>query len=181
MVKKRLMLVMTVVLGIAFLGACASARFSTLDEPLKPDSKSAVVIFVARSFVKSQVWDGEKPIGTFEGTPVSTLNCLFWKTTPGAHTFVARATNFVNVKMNLQANKTYYIQILDLPSPVPLTTLIIMNEVTKQKYDEIVDQWKKLGNKLTLMEYDSKWREDFLAEDKGKWLKDVKEYLKTVK
>ena len=182
MKNKRFMLVMTVlVLGITILGACASARYVTLSEPMKPDSKSAVIIFFGRSFVKAQVWDGEKPVGTFEGTPMSTYNCIFWRVTPGAHTFVGRATNYVNTKINIQANKMYYIRLRDLPSPIPYTTLIAMYEAPKKEYDEVIEQWMKLGNKLTLMEYDNKWREDFLAEDKGKWLKDIRDYLKTAK
>jgi len=173
---------LVLVLGITALSACASSgRFVTLEEPLKADGKNAVIIFFGRSFTKAQVWDGEKPIGTFDGTPISTMNCLFWKTTLGAHTFVGRSTNYVHKKMTLQANKTYYIQVIDLPSPVPFTNLIAIKEVTKQEYDEAMDQWKKLGNKLLLMEYDNKWREEFLAEDNGKWLKDIKDYLKTAK
>jgi hypothetical protein len=160
--------------------SCASSRFVTLEEPIKPDGKSAVVIFFGRSFSKADVWDGEKPVGTFEGTPISTINCIFWKTTPGAHTLVAKSSNFVNKKINLQANRTYYFHVYDIPSP-PYTILIVMQELTKKEYDEVIDKWFKLKNKLTLMEYDEEWRKAFLAADKGKKLNEIREYLKTAK
>jgi len=179
--KKTIKLLVLIALAAVFGFSCASsARFVTLEEPKKPDSKSPVVIFFGRSFSKAQVWDGEKPVGTFEGTPLSTINCIFWKPTPGAHTFVAKSSNFVSKKMSLQANKTYYFHIYDIPSP-PYTTLIVMEEVSKKEYDEIIDKWMKLKNKLTLMEFDSDWQKEFVTANNGKNLNELKEYLKTAK
>ena len=177
MVNKRFMLgmtVMAVVLGITVLGACASSPYIVLEEPLKPDSRSALVIFLGTSSTKAQIWDGEKPVGTFKGTPSTSMNCIFWKATPGAHIFVGRSTNFVHKRMNLQANKTYYIRIYTIPAPY--VTPIAMNELTKQEFDAYV-----AIRTTKYMEYDNKWREGFLAEDGGKWLKDIREYLKTAK
>jgi len=179
MENKRFMLGMTVlalVLGITVLGACVSASpYILLEEPMKPDSKSAVVVFMSTSSSKAQVWDGEKPVGTFKGSPYASMNCLFWKATPGAHTFVGRSTNFAHIKMNLQANKTYYIQIHEIPAPY--ATPIAISEETQKDYEEFTAPWRT----VKFIEYDDKWREDFLAEDNGKWLKEMKEYLKTAK
>jgi hypothetical protein len=165
---------------VAVIGAsCSSAPpFITLDEPIKPDSKSAVVIFLQFGSTDAQIWDGEKPVGTFKNMPASSRYCMYWKTTPGAHNFVARSSNFVNKKMNLQANRTYYIRIHDLPSP-PYTTLIAMEELSKKDYDDFMSKSNFL--KTTNIEFDNKWRADFLAENDGKWLKELKEYLKTAK
>jgi len=181
MVNKRFMLKMTVlVLGIALLGACASAPpFIVLKEPIKPDSKSAVVIFLQSGSTEAQVWDGEKPVGTFKNMSASSRYCMYWKTTPGAHIFVAKSVNTVHKRMNLQANRTYYIRVYDIPSPIPYTTMVAINEITKQDYEEFMDKSKFL--KTTNIEFDNKWREEFLAEDKGKWLKEIKDYLKTAK
>jgi len=170
-----------IALGIIGFSCSSSASFIALDKPVRPDSKSAVVIFFGRSFTKAQVWDGEKPVGTFDGTPLSTMNHIFWKTTPGAHTFVARSSNYVNKRMNLQADKTYYIQIDKMVVSPPFTTLIFVEELTQKGYDEVIEKWKKAKNKLTLMEFDNKWRTAFLAENNGKNLKDIREYLKTAK
>jgi len=177
MVNKRFMLGMsalTLVLGMMVLGACASSPYIVLQEPIKPDSKNAVVIFLGSSSTKAQVWDGEKPVGTFKGTPSTSMNCIFWKTAPGSHIFVGRSTNFVHQRMNLQANKTYYIRIHEIPAPY--STPITMNEVTKQQYDEFIERWN-----IRNIEYDNNWRQDFLAENDGKWLRDIREYLKTAK
>jgi len=177
MLNKRFMSGMTAlvfVLGITVLGACASSPYIVLDEPIKPDSRNAVVIFLGSSSTKAQVWDGEKPVGTFKGTPSSSMNCIFWKVSPGSHTFVGRATNFVHVRMNLQANRTYYIRVHEIPAPY--VTPIAMNEVTKQQYDEFIERWR-----IRNIEYDNEWREELLAEDNGKWLKEIREYLKTAK
>jgi hypothetical protein len=159
--------------------SCASPPpFITLEKPINPDSKSAVVIFLQSASTEAQVWDGEKPVGTFKGLSGSSRYCLYWKTTPGAHTFVARSSNFVHKKMNLQAGKAYYIRIHTIPSP-PFTTLIVMEELTKQDYDEFMEKSSFL--KTTNIEFDNKWREEFLAEDDGKWLTETREYLKTAK
>jgi len=178
MVNERFMLGMTalaVVLGITVLGSCASSPYIVLEEPLKPDSKSALVIFLGTSSTKAQLWDGEKPVGTFKGTPSTSMNCIFWKATPGAHIFVGRSSNFVHQRMNLQANRTYYIRIHVVPAPY--TTPITMKEATKQDYDDFIAPWRKVRN----LEFDDKWRKEFLAENDGQWLKDIREYLKTAK
>jgi len=168
------MMALAVVLGITVLGACGSSPYILSDEPVKPDSKSAVVIFLGDSSSKAQVWDREKPIGTFKGTPSTSVNCIFWKTTPGSHIFVGRATNFVHERMNLQANRTYYIRIRTIPAPY--VTPIAMSQLTKQEFEDYTSI-----RKTRYMEYDDNWREEFLAEDKGKYLDDIREYLKTAK
>ena len=170
-----LALALLVALGMTVLGACASSKaYMVLDEEIKPDSRSAVVIFLGSSSTKAQVWDGEKPVGTFRDTPSSSMNCMFWRTTPGAHTFVGRSSNYVHTKMNLQANRTYYIRIHEIPAPY--ATPITMNEVTKAQYDEFRERWR-----IRDIEYDDGWREKFLAENNGKWQKDIREYLATAK
>jgi len=180
--KKTIKLIGLIALAAVYGFSCSSsAHFITLEGPIKPDSKSAVVVFFGRSLTKAQIWDGEKPVGTFEGTPLSTMNLIFWKTTPGAHTFVARSSNFVNKKMNLQADRTYYIRIDKMLVSPPFTTIVFVEELTRKEYDEAIDKWLKLKNKLTLMEFDNKWRSEFLAENNGKNLKDIREYLKTAK
>jgi len=179
MVNKKFFLGMTVlILGIMVSGACSSSPpYIVLEEPIKPDSKSVVVIFLQSSSTEAQVWDGEKPVGTFKGMSSRSRYCMYWKTTPGAHTFVARSTNIVHKKMNLQAGKTYPIRIHVIPAP--FTTPIVMEELSKQDYDEFMDKSSFL--KTTNIEFDDKWREEFLAEDNGKWLNEIREYLKTAK
>ena len=177
MVNKRFRTGLTslaLVLGMTVLGSCSSAKYIILEEQLKPDAKTAVVIFLGSSSTNAQLWDGEKPVGTFKDTPSSSMNCIFWKAAPGSHTFVARATNTVHEKMSLQANRTYYIRVHEIPAP--FVTPIAMNTVTKQQYDEFRERWR-----IRDMEYDDEWRKEFLAEDNGKWLKEIKEYLKTAK
>ena len=178
---KNVLKVFGLVALVAVIGvSCSSAPpFIVLDEPIQPDNRSAVVIFLQSSSTEAQIWDGEKPVGTFEGMKGSSRYCLFWKTTPGAHTFVARSSNFVHEKMNLQAGRTYYIRIQKvIPSP-PYTTLIRTEQLTKQDYDEFMDKSSYL--KTTKIEIDNNWREDFLAENNGKRLNDIREYLRTAK
>ena len=177
---KNFIKVFALVALVAAIGvSCSSAPpFTTLQEPIKPDSKSAVVIFLQSSSTEAQVWDGEKPVGTFNGLKASSRYCMFWKTTPGAHTFVARSSNFVNTRMNLQAGRTYYIRVHKIPSP-PYTTLIAMEEYSKQDYDDFMSKSKFL--KTTDIEFDNEWRKEFLAENNGKNLNELKEYLKTAK
>jgi len=178
MKNKLMVIAITTAIFFSFtalsLTGCASPRYKLLDEPLKPDSRNALVIFLGSSSTKAQIWDGEKPVGTFNGTPSTSMNCIFWKATPGAHTFVGRATNYVHIRMSLQANRTYYIRIHEIPAPY--VTPIAMNEVTQQQYDEFIGRWR-----IRNMEYDDNWRQEFLAEDNGKWLKDIREYLKTAR
>jgi len=176
---KILLRVIAIMAAIGFsFAACASQPpYILLEEPVKPDSKSAVVIFLQNSSTNAQIWDREKPVGTFKDVSSSSRYCLFWKTTPGAHIFVASSTNTVHKRINLQANKTYYIRIHVIPAPY--TTPIIMEELTKQDYDEFMGKSNFL--KTSLIEFDDKWREDFLAEDSGKNLKEIREYLKTAK
>jgi len=164
---------MALTLGLMVLGACSSSPpYIVLEEPMKPDSRSAVVIFMQFNSTNAQIWDGERPVGTFDGLSASSRYCLFWKTAPGAHIFVGRSSNFVHKRMNLQANRTYYIRIHVVPAPY--STPITMNEATKQDYDDFIAPWRKVRN----LEFDNKWREEFLAEDNGIWLKDI---LKTAK
>jgi hypothetical protein len=54
-----------------------------------------------------------------------------------------------------------------------------MEELSKQDYDEFMKKSSFL--KTTNIEFDNKWREEFLAEDNGKWRKEIREYLKTAK
>jgi len=165
-------------LGITLLGACASAPpFIVLKEPIKPDGKSALVVFLQSGSTEAQIWDGEKPVGTFKNMPSSSRYCMYWKTTPGARIFVARSTNTIHKRMNLQAGRTYYIRIYVIPAPY--TTPITMEELSMQDYDEFMNKSKFL--KTTNIEFDNKWRTEFLAENNGKWLKEIREYLKTAK
>ena len=169
------MTALALALGMTFLGACASSSaYTVLDEQPKPDGRSAIVVFLGSNSTKAQVWDGEKPVGTFRGTPGSSMNCIHWRATPGAHTFVGRSTNFVHVKMNVQANRTYYIRVHEIPAPY--ATPIAMNEVSKQQYDEFRERWR-----IKDLEFDDEWRRNFLDENDGKWQKDVREYLATAK
>ena len=165
----------TLVLGMTALSSCASSSsYILLEEEIKPDNRSAVVVFLGSNSTKAQIWDGEKPVGTFRDTPGTSMNCIHWRTTPGSHTFVGRSTNFVHVRMNLQANRAYYVRIHEIPAPY--ATPIAMNEVSREQYDEFRERWR-----IRDLEYDDEWRKDFLAENDGKWLKDIREYLATVK
>jgi len=152
--------------------SCYSSPYILAEAPEKPDGKNAVVIFVSDKYSKAQVWDGEKPIGTFDGTPGASVNCIFRKVTAGTHTLVARSTNIVHQKMNLQANKTYYIRIYTIPAPY--VTPIAMADMTKQEFDD----YTKIRT-TKYMEFDDEWQKEILKDEKG--LKEIKDYLKTAK
>jgi len=170
---------MALTLGLMVLGACSSSPpYIVLEEPMKPDSRSAVVIFMQFNSTNAQIWDGERPVGTFDGLSASSRYCLFWKTAPGAHIFVGRSSNFVHKRINLQAGRTYYIRVHTVPSP-PYTTLIVMEEQSKQDYDDFMA--KSNIFRTTNIQFDDEWRKAFLAENDGKRLKDIREYLKTAK
>ncbi|MDR0496008.1 MAG: hypothetical protein LBH42_00170 [Treponema sp.] len=174
MKKWKAFLLGMLAMGMIVLSGCASSKYMVLNEQMKPDARTAVVIFLGSSSTKAQIWDGERPVGTLKGTPSSSMNCIHWRATPGAHTFVARSTNFVHVRMILLPNRIYYVRIHAIPAPY--ANPIAMNEVSKQQYDEFRERWR-----IRDIAYDDQWRKDFLAEQNGKWLKDVREYLRTAK
>ena len=163
------------VLGMAFLGACASAKYTVMQEPPKPDNRSAVVYIYGSSSTKAEVWDGEKPVGTFDGGPWSAIGCMPWRATPGSHTFVAKSSNTVHTTMNLQANRSYYIEVHTVPSP-PFTTLIIMRELNQDQETAFRKRYK-----IKNMSFSDEWRKDFLAYQNGKRLKEVQAYLQKIK
>ena len=172
--KRRIKGIAALAAGIMVLAACASSS-TLLDEPLMPDARTAVVVFMSDKTSKAQVWDGEKPVGSFKETPGAAQNCIFWRTAPGAHTFVARSTNFVNKRMTLAANRTYYIRIRTIPAPY--TTPIAINEATKKDYDDFIAPWRT----VKFLTFDDEWRKNFVTVNDGKWLNDVREYLKTIR
>ena len=178
MANKRFRLVMpalALVFGMALFCACASSAYTVVEDPIRPDNRSAVVYFYDFTSTKAEVWDGEKPVGTFDGTPMTSAGCMPWKTTPGSHTFVARASNNANIKMSLQANRIYYVEVRSIPSP-PFTTFVAMRELTAEQENTYRNRYRILE-----MSYSDEWRQDFLAYQNFKRLKDVQTYLASIK
>ena len=177
MTNKRFNLIVPVlmlVLVMAALGACASSRqYTVLNEPLAPDNRSAVVYFYDLSSTEAEIWDGEKPVGAFAGLPMSKAGCLQWQTTPGAHTFVARRTNNAHLKMNLQANRTYYIEVARIPSPIG--TIVTLREIDKEREEAIKRRYR-----LENITFSDEWRQDFASQNNGKRLTDVRAYLASI-
>ena len=173
MTNKRLKMLIpafALVLGMTVLASCASKKYTVLNESLTPDNRSAVVYFYDLSSTKAEIWDGERPVGIFEGVPMTAAGCLQWRTTPGAHTFVARRTNNAHLKMNLQANRTYIIEVAKIPSPVG--TIVALREIDKEREETIKRRYR-----LENITFSDEWRQEFAAQNNGKKLNEVKAYL----
>jgi hypothetical protein len=155
-------LILAFVLGMAVLGTCGSSP-RQVSEPVLPDENSAVVYFFG--YRSGSVWDGETPIGEFEG--LSFLN-MPWKTTPGEHYFSANTFNWITMRTNLQANTTYYVQLVRLPNPVPFSQDMIAFRVLEQ------DAGEKTVKQSDTVTFDVEWREKFV---KGKVFQELKEQL----
>ena len=174
------MAALVLVLGIAVLAACGSTGHTVVEEPLQPDARSAVVIFMQYEKTDAQVWDGETPIGTFKGLSRSSRYVMSWKTTPGAHIFVVRTTNFAHKRMTLQAGRTYYFRVYGVAAgPLNTLTFIAIAEENKKYYDEFMAKSNVL--KTTHIQFDDDWRKDFVTANDGKWLNDIREYIKKAK
>ena len=162
--------VIALVLGMALLASCASKQYMVLDEPLKPDSRTAVVYFYDLGSTKAEIWDGEKPIGIFEGLPMTSAGCLQWKASPGSHTFLARRTNNAHLKMNLQANRTYLVEVVNIPAPYG--TYVALKQIDEEREETILKRYR-----ITDITFSDEWRQDFASQNNGKKLSEVKAYL----
>ncbi|MDR2952542.1 MAG: hypothetical protein LBU82_04785 [Treponema sp.] len=132
-----------------------------------PDEQSAVVYFIG--FKSGSVWDGETPIGEFEGNNILSMP---WKTTPGEHYFLANTFNWITMRANLQANKTYYVKLERWPNPVPFSQNLVSLKVMEP---EDAAEWIKYSRNAS---FTDEWRAEFAQ---GKLLQEVKENLQEAK
>jgi len=158
----KLLLAITLLIGMTVLGACVS----TPDAPVLPDAQSAVVYFFGYKSHGASVWDGEMPIGDFGKGPV--VGYLVWKTKPGQHFFLANTFNWNVIKANLQANKTYYVKLEEIPNPVPFAKRMV---VMRPLEPEDGEKWLKKSRTTT---FTDEWRANFAQ---GKLLEEAKEQL----
>ncbi|MDR0447325.1 MAG: hypothetical protein LBH07_01510 [Treponema sp.] len=166
--KTALKVVLAVtILGLAAVSAYAAA-YTKLKELPGPDARNAMVYFHGWKSSKAQLWDGEFPIGTYRSG--TTGACIPYLARPGAHTFVARSTNYAHIKMNLQANRIYYVRIEHVSIAVP--TVVKIYQITKDEEESYRKRWN-----IKDISFTDEWREKFLAYKDGKWLKEMKEAL----
>ena len=130
-------LALTLVFGMMVLGAKA---FEVVN--LTPDENSAVVYFFAgRGY--GDIWDGDKPVGTFNDKGISrSMAGIAYKTTPGTHYFMANASNWAIILADLEPNKRYCVRVMPLPSP-PFTVFITMVVLQPDQGDEWIKRVKK--------------------------------------
>lgn len=160
---KKLGLFSTLVFGLAILGACSSVpKGASAIEPPVPDESSAVVYF--RTTVDSAVWDGTTPVGEFSG--IMPLN-LVWKTTPGTHYFMANASNWIKMRAELEANKSYYVQVYEVPQPLNIVTFVAMSVMEPDAGEANRDSLKNIV-------FSDEWRAEYAQ---GKRLEEAQENL----
>ncbi|MDR2951711.1 MAG: hypothetical protein LBU82_00555 [Treponema sp.] len=157
------------VVGMAVMGACSS---TPPPEPVLPDEQSAVVYFLGGQ--GGSVWDGETPIGEFDTSKFGVvMQNMPWKTTPGEHFFIVNRFNWVTMRANLQANKTYYVQIVNVPNPVPFARdMVALRVLDPKDGPEFLKTWNETAV------FTDEWRSKFAQ---GKLLQEVKENLQDAK
>jgi hypothetical protein len=161
--------ILVVVFGMVVIGA----KPFDLIKPIMPDENSVVVYFKG-SNGWGDIWDGDKPVGSFDAKKVPIIGTMIaYKTTPGEHYFIVHASNWIVVRADLEAGKRYNLNVTMIPSP-PFTTLIAVYPLGADSLE------LRLSQKSTkLLSFSDAWRADFLKKDKkGKYLKEVREELK---
>jgi hypothetical protein len=169
MTKKNVwlgILALALVFGMVVLGSCSSSPKSySLVDPVAPDDDSAVVYFWGVSSSKAVIWDGETPIGDWGKGPFGGVT-IAWKTTPGEHYFMGNASNWVVMKADLEANKKYFVRVLEVPQPLPVT-FISMTVYDPNAGEELLKSSK-------IISFSDQWRAGFAQ---GKPLKEAQEQL----
>ena len=170
---KLVMPVLALVFVITVFGGCASSgkSYVVLDSHLVPDNRSAVVYIYDIGSSNAEIWDGETAVGTFEGVPSSRAGCIQWRTTPGARTFIARRTNNANLKLNLQVNRTYNLEVVYIPSP-GRSRFVALREIDQERVDSLRRRYR-----FEDITYSDEWRQNFANENNGRRLNAVREYL----
>jgi len=164
------MLAIALVFGMMVLGARNKEppAFEAI-QPITPDDQSAVVYFSGLRDI-GELWDGETPIGTFR-EKVPTVTSIAWKTTPGEHFFIARASNWATIRADLEPNKRYVVHVRSLPSPLRKVKLVTFTILTPEDGEKWLKQTK-------LISFFDAWRTNFAQ---GKRLEEIQEHLQNVK
>jgi hypothetical protein len=174
MTRKRILLgipVIALVLTMAALGACASSAYTSID-PVMPNQNVVIYFRGSADLNTGSIWDGEKPIGDYNEKGLPMVPIFVYETTPGEHYFIAHASNWVTMRVNLEANKRYFIGISSVPSP-PFTTFIAMYPMDAADLEEaIASRWSDT------LAFTDEWRAEFAQ---GKLLAEVKENLQDAK
>ena len=159
--------VLVLAFAVSVIGARSKVPAFEVIEPIMPDENSAVVYFIGWKNM-GDVWDGEKPIGTFNGkTPLYPI--IAYKTTPGSHYFLANASNWLAMRADLEPNKRYFVRILPAPISPPFTQFIIMHIWGTDDGEAYVNKTTK---QRKILSYTDAWRAEFAQ---GKRLKEAQE------
>jgi hypothetical protein len=158
--------------GMTVMSACSSTPSASMSaEPVFPDEQSAVVYFLGEG--GGSVWDGETPIGEFNSSRYASQN-MPWKTTPGEHFFIVNRFNWITMRANLQANKTYYVQLMNISNPIPFAKDMVALRVLEPTVEgpELLKVWNDS------VAFSDEWRTKFAQ---GDMLQEVREHLQEAK
>jgi hypothetical protein len=158
------------ILVVVFGMVVISAKPFDLIKPIMPDENSVVVYFKG-SNGWGDIWDGDKPVGSFDAKKVPIIGPMIaYKTTPGEHYFIVNASNWIVVRADLEPGKRYFVNVTPMPSP-PFTTLVAVYPLGGDTGEVLLDH-----KSTKILNFSDAWRADFLKKDKkGKLLKEVRE------